>query len=1067
MESLVLCACLLFQAHSIQTDWTGGPGVAGPVDDFGYAFYGSDSVCYTSSGRLLPLSNSHVIITDWVEHIVEDNDSIDGHGAIWPADFDGDGDFDLAGAIDLADVIRVYRNVITETGVDTFVFEEDLPARVSRYCIAWAGDLDGNGYPDFVVPGDSMFWFQNTGGWSFTKQYIGFSFRVGDTNYCTAGDVDNDGDMDIVAGMKPLLLWRNNGDMTFARESIAPGRRYRATLGDLNNDNYLDLLQTDQVYLNPGPSHPGEFPHAPDWDAGFPAGESDGSWIADFDGDNDRDLLVCRQWPPFSFQCGIYWYENDGTGDDYTQHTILAGAPAYLYGDAAIAEDAGLDGLMDVAGGYARIGYFHQYPLGTFTEVVVDSAYGGSGGCHWVFVENLKKHPGGLKFTKDILASGSGTFHWWENGQDIGFSMNGWLESSILDAGEGATWDRLVWDASRPSNTQLEFYVRSGSNARKCTTNTWQGPFPVSVGVENDSVDIGPYTTPGDRYFQYRVFMAGYNVGSPAVAPIVYEVRVEYDLGTGNHPDVGIFEILAPAGWVRPSQAVTPLVWIHNYGDAAMSFYTRFTICDTATDAELYRDSVYISGLAPDHYVIVDFAEWPGTAIEGCYIGVCTLAVDDDVPANDLDSSFFTVSVYCPWPVGWQEVSSMPAHPSNSPVARGGWLAFDASTELLYAAKGNKTGDFYRYEPLPNEWYTLAELPYRRGRWPTKRPMKGARGICDNERHVYATQGNNTLGFWRYDIIADSWEVLPDVPAGPSRKKVKGGTDMVYIVVQDTGYVYLLKGYKTEFYRYNASSGVWQTRADAPSGSRARWESDSWLVADSDSGGYVYAHKAKYHELYRYDVRGDSWGQKMEGMPFVGASLRRKKSKDGGSAAWYDGAIYALKGGNTQEWWRYTVADSVWTELETMPSFGTTGKKKRVKHGGDVVSFGGGAFFALKGNKTLETWRYVSVPWPPQAATRHGGSLATGCVAAVPGGRLVAVPNPMGPNGTLVRCELPGAGPAVLTVYDAVGRAVARRPVLPDHSGVASVFLRGLRAGVYLVRVEAPGFAATRKLVVR
>jgi len=112
MASVILCACLLLQAGAVQTDWTSGPGVAGPVTNFGNAFYTQDSMVYGSSGLIIPRTQSSGVIDDWTEHIIEDNPNIDGRNAIRPGDFDGDGDYDLAGVIDGLNVLRLYRNTL-------------------------------------------------------------------------------------------------------------------------------------------------------------------------------------------------------------------------------------------------------------------------------------------------------------------------------------------------------------------------------------------------------------------------------------------------------------------------------------------------------------------------------------------------------------------------------------------------------------------------------------------------------------------------------------------------------------------------------------------------------------------------------------------------------------------------------------------------------------------------------------------------------------------------------------------------------------------------------------------
>jgi len=77
---------------------------------------------------------------------------------------------------------------------------------------------------------------------------------------------------------------------------------------------------------------------------------------------------------------------------------------------------------------------------------------------------------------------------------------------------------------------------------------------------------------------------------------------------------------------------------------------------------------------------------------------------------------------------------------------------------------------------------------------------------------------------------------------------------------------------------------------------------------------------------------------------------KSKKSKDGGSAAWFGGSIYALKGGNTQELWRYDPGPDSWHELDTLPLVGSAGRKRKVKAGGGIVA-ADDALYALKGTR--------------------------------------------------------------------------------------------------------------------
>jgi hypothetical protein len=408
------------------------------------------------------------------------------------------------------------------------------------------------------------------------------------------------------------------------------------------------------------------------------------------------------------------------------------------------------------------------------------------------------------------------------------------------------------------------------------------------------------------------------------------------------------------------------------------------------------------------------------------------------------------------WPPGWVEVNAIPSMPSTRAVKDGGWLAIDPAQDLLYCGKGYKTGDFYSRPVLGSTWTQLTLIP---NGVEAKPPYKGAVGCADGFGHVYLTKGNNTQGFWRY--VADSlvWRQLAPVPMGISGKRVKGGTDVVFVMHGDTGYVYLLKGYKQDFFRYNTRTGVWDTTLPlAPAGAKAKWDKGSWLVYDE--AGRLYAHKAKYHEMWTFDLSGRSWSATpLPGMPFVGGMGRTKKSKDGGCGAWFDGSIFALKGGNTQEYWQFSSGPGTWTELETIPAFGSTGRKKRVKAGGDIV-YSTYALWALKGNKTLEFWRYgllltAAAPRPERAGVMAGPGHAAGRAAVAPS--VVA-------DGRL-KLLVSGSGPAVLTLYDAAGRVAFNRSVVLQGP-VISVDVGSLPAGVYLARLDTEAGATTRTKVV-
>ncbi len=344
---------------------------------------------------------------------------------------------------------------------------------------------------------------------------------------------------------------------------------------------------------------------------------------------------------------------------------------------------------------------------------------------------------------------------------------------------------------------------------------------------------------------------------------------------------------------------------------------------------------------------------------------------------------------------GWSERASLPE--GERPVDRGGWLDYNVNNGLIYAAKGKKTGEFYCYNPAVDLWQQLASIP------PSVRdkdPSRGCRGVCVSANDVYMTRGNNTQDFLRYEIGTNTWYELDTVPRGSN--KVKDGADMVYVPGTAEGdFLYLLKGYRRDFYRYNLTTGSWETTwggqaHPAPDGLNRRWKAGSFLVFDGDHT--IYAHQSKYlaadyHALWRFDVLTGEWdySNMLRGMPLAGVNKGRIKYEDarwGSSGAWLDGEMFALKGHRTQSFYKYTPGSNSWTELETIPGYGSTGRLKLVKQGGDITA-ANGVLYALKGYKTLEFWSYTpSIAL--QVSDGDGASLALGPQACTDVGVAVA-----------------------------------------------------------------------------
>ncbi len=186
-----LIAGLLRAEFATQTDWSGGPGVFGPVTDWGETFESSVDISWLSIPGQITLSS--IALPTPIEHLVEG--SFEDARAVCAADVDGDGDTDILGAA-YSDGIAWWENGDwTEHSVDDSFWGNFI----------YTADFDGDDDVDMLCAGydpqtdkESIVWWENQdgSGTNWTEHTV----DVDSCAYISAhvADVDGDGDVDVL-----------------------------------------------------------------------------------------------------------------------------------------------------------------------------------------------------------------------------------------------------------------------------------------------------------------------------------------------------------------------------------------------------------------------------------------------------------------------------------------------------------------------------------------------------------------------------------------------------------------------------------------------------------------------------------------------------------------------------------------------------------------------------------------------------------------------------------------------------------------------------------------------------
>jgi len=486
---------------AVQTDWSSGPGIPGPVSQWEETFDVSEFMDWAlSPGQLL-------LQTGCIEHLIADylNPAF-----LATADFNNDSIMDVACASYDGDKLFWFENDGTGLNWIEHPVEPYLPAA----CVISTGDIDKDGDPDLMCAsegGDGVCWWSNEN-WadSWTKHTVdpncNYPFSI------EPADFDCDGDIDLCAALygRGEIAWYSNQDSigTVWKKRIVKDafpQVWWAVPDDFNGDSIPDIA---------GARHGGDIFW---W-------ENDGtgnSWTehpittgyslcttirnCDLNGDGAPDIAASSSGPM------IAWWENSNSGLQWIQHTV----DSNLVGSWSLwAEDMDNDGDQDLIGNDRAGDHVYWYEN-------LDSE--GTLWMRWLLDD-------GTDMSNDVNAAdldgdgypdpiatfgGDNSIYWWKL-TDV-YEDNGFLESSILDMGQDAQWGTITWVEDTPAGTEVQVSVRAGD-------------FPDSLGewvpVLSSGDDLSAYIPDNSWFFQYRIDLTA---ASGTSTPVFSDLSIEWD----------------------------------------------------------------------------------------------------------------------------------------------------------------------------------------------------------------------------------------------------------------------------------------------------------------------------------------------------------------------------------------------------------------------------------------------------------------------------------------------------------------------------------------------------------
>jgi len=577
---LLLAASAASAYSALQTDWSGGPGVSGPVPEFRNSFYQGAGIDYSGTPGTIAL--------DAEPTVNRVDSSFPGITSLYACDMDGDGDIDLLGASIQTAQIAWWENT---DGAGKSWTRHTIDSTFTGASCVTAADFDGDGDMDVAGasktqfgPRDIVWWSNDDGvGGSWTATTVAGSFD-GAHSVC-ACDMDGDGDQDILgaSAYNDEVAWFENPDSVsgdWAEHSVDSSLdgAWSAEAADIDGDGDLDVIGTgyyaDEVVLWTDDDGTGTSWTRTDMASGF-----DGAYFvcgADVDGNGSMDVLGVS-----ALGGEVGWWDLRGT--TWMPHTVQDGLDGAV---SAACGDMDSDGDNDVVAAAASADLVRWWENQSGDWIQHDLATGFDG----PMSAGLADIDGDGELDAFYGAMNAGVIEWSDRRASSGF-----LESSILDAGIAPEWDLLDCVSDIPEGCSLSFQVRASNDIFQM--GDWSDPVKTPLRLSG-------ILSPGDNYFQYRILLS---TTLPDQGPEVYDVTVSWNqqgTGEGDPGPAGV--ILYP---VSPNPCSGPAVirfWLEDMAVVNLSVWDlsgRLVYTTGAMAMDPGSSQVVVDGLGPGLYM--------------------------------------------------------------------------------------------------------------------------------------------------------------------------------------------------------------------------------------------------------------------------------------------------------------------------------------------------------------------------------------------------------------------------------------------------------------------------------